>query len=516
MIISYLKAKVLVLFVLSLFVFESSSINSQTMRQTTALGLKTNDAETDSLSWAFHIAMGDIYSNIRIRKTGNPKTDAPLLFAGLDYNGAWTRDISISAWNGAAMIFPDIIKNSLNEVLIGDSIIGGQYWDNLIWTLGAWHYYLYSGDKPFLKKAYYAICRTLKNREQNEYESKYGLFRGAAVYGDGISAYDEEYTHTGEPNGGLWLSNIDKWIEANPLKKATTGEGLPMMVLSTNAVYYQTYIILSKIEHELGLKVNEQWEMKAKNLKLAINTHLWNKNRKTYDYYIDPWKTDHHQEALGIAFALLFQIADSTMASQVIKNCYVSPAGIPCVYPSYERYRTDSVSYGRHSGVVWAHAQGFWADAAAQFGGFSNFEHEYLTLTKEAIRDMQFREIYHPTTTLPYGGLQEDGFTQNNIRLWKSTERQTWSATAYLRMVLNVLIGIKPSVEGISFKSYLPVEFENFRLLNIPYRNCILNLYLKGKGHIIKQCKINGKISQPFIKANERGTKTIEIVLGNE
>ena len=501
----------------SIFSGAIPTMTAQVNHRTVAPGLKTNNSEYDTLSWAFHIAMGDIYSNIRIRQGGINQSESSLLFAGMDYHGAWTRDISISTWNGTAMIYPDIIKHSLNEVLTinseGDTIIGGQYWDNVIWTIGAWDYYLFSGDKPFLKSAYSAICRTLKDREENEYDSKFGLFRGAAVYGDGISAYDNEYTHTGEPNGGLWLSNIDKWLEANPLKKASVGVGLPMMVLSTNAVYYQTYILLSKIENELGLKVNKQWEQKAKKIKLAINKHLWNTSRNTYDYYIDPWKTDHHQEALGISFALLFNIADSAQARQVIQNTYSSPAGIPCVYPSYARYRKDSTSYGRHSGVVWAHAQGFWADAALKYGGQQAFNHVYFQLSKEAVRDMQFREIYHPTTTIAYGGLQEDGFTKGLICEWKSTERQTWSATAYLRMVLNGLLGLQADVDGLRIKPCLPTEFENFRLLNIPYRNCILNIYLQGSGNKIKQCTINDKTATPFIDANSEGIKTIKITL---
>ena len=40
---------------------------------------------------------------------------------------------------------------------------------------------------------------------------------------------------------------------------------------------------------------------------------------------------------------------------------------IACVEPSFDRYLKKG-GYGRHSGVVWPHAQGFWARAAFEKG----------------------------------------------------------------------------------------------------------------------------------------------------
>jgi len=479
--------------------------------------LKSNNVELDTLSSVFHIAIGDLLTNIRMRHTAEQGKEKPILFAGFDYTGAWTRDASINIWSGAGLLYPEIGKTTLLEVLKTDenkdTIIGGQYWDKIIWTIGAWNLYLYHGDKSFLKTAYQASVKTLAQLEKDEFETKMGLFRGGAVYGDGIAAYDDEYAHTGEYHEhGPWLSNVDKWPEANPEMKAKTGWGLPMMTLSTNCVYAQVYDILPKMEKELLLSETKSFEDKSKAIKAAINTHFWNKEKGQYDYYIDPWKTCDAQEGLGIAYALLFGISSPEQTEKTMQNTVVEPGGIPCVYPSFSRYLDkEGKHFGRHSGSVWTHVQGFWAHAAAVNGHVDAFNHEFSTLTNHTLRDMQFREIYHPKTGVAYGGLQEDGFKKGWIREWKSTERQTWGATAYLRMVFNGLFGMNFSEKGIDFKPVVPKEYENLRLVGIPYRYAILNLYLKGKGNKIKSFKLNGKEAAPFVPENSRGEYRIEM-----
>jgi len=482
--------------------------------------LKSNNFENDTLSSVFHIAIGDLFTNIRMRHNAQKGNEKPILFAGFDYTGAWTRDASINVWSGAGLLYPEIGKTTLMEILIKDenkdTLIGGQYWDKIIWTIGAWNLYLYHGDKSFLRTAYQASIKTLATLEKEEFDSEKGLFRGGAVYGDGIAAYDDEYTHTGEYKvDGPWLSNVDKWPEANPDKKAKTGWGLPMMTLSTNCVYAEVYSVLFKMEKELQLPQTKSFEDKAKAMKVAINSTFWNKQKNHYSYYIDPWKTCDSQEGLGISYALLFGISSRDQTVQTLLNSVVEPGGIPCVYPSFSRYLDkEAKHFGRHSGSVWTHVQGFWAHAAALNGDVKAFNHEFTTLTNHTLRDMQFREIYHPKTGIAYGGLQEDGFEKGKIREWKSTERQTWGATAYLRMVFNGLFGMNFSEKGINFKPVVPKKYENLRLTGIPYRNATLNMYVTGSGNQIKRFLLNGKESKPFLPADAKGNQVLEIEMG--
>ncbi len=481
--------------------------------------LKSNDIEDDTLSSVFHIAIGDVATNVRIRFNDSVGNEKPVLFAGFDYTGAWTRDASINVWNGAGLIVPDVAKNTLLEVLKtdpnGKKIIGGQYWDNIIWAVGVWNYYLYTGDKLFLKEAYEPIVNTIYEREKEEFDNTLNLFRGPAVYGDGISAYDDRYTATGEFTGDLWLSTIDKWAEANPTLKNPKGVGMPMMCLSTNCVYYEAYVILAKIEKELALAQSNTWNEKANALKTAINTHLWNAQKGTYYYYIDPWNKCDYQEGMGISFVLLFDIATSAQRDSIFKNIVVAPAGIPCVWPSFSRYfDTEKQSYGRHSGTIWTHIQGFWAQAAAMNQQSTFMQHEFDQLTRNTFRDKQFKEIYHPISGAIYGGLQEDGLVKDSIREWKSTDRQTWGATAYLRILFNGLLGMNFDEKGITFKPCITKEYKNLRVTNIHYREAILNIYVKGKGTKIKSFEVDGDMrTSAFISKEEKGKRSIIMTL---
>ena len=78
-----------------------------------------------------------------------------MILAGLDYDTPWTRDAAINVWNGAGLLLPDVARATLLSVLerAGETVrIGGQYWDAIIWTIGAWHHYLYTGDRELLDR----------------------------------------------------------------------------------------------------------------------------------------------------------------------------------------------------------------------------------------------------------------------------------------------------------------------------------------------------------------------------
>jgi hypothetical protein len=494
-------------------------VNAQYPNQYHLPILKTSN---DTVDGVFHIALGNILSNIRIRGRADNAEVKPLLWAGLDYGGAWTRDAAINVWNGAGLLFPDVSKNTLMELLRetdGKLIVTGQYWDKMIWSSGAWNYYLYTGDKEFLSTAYEAIVNTIGIMEKDEFDPNLNLFRGAAVMGDGIGAYDDKYTNINGYDGNVYTTaSIEKWARSkdNANKRNPAGGGLPMMCLSTNCVYYETYQILSKMERTLGKKVDPLWQTKAENLKASINKHLWNPEKGTYSYYLDPWGKCDYQEGMGISFAILFGVADKDQQEMIFKNTYTAPAGIPMLWPCWPRYYNEKdQTYGRFSSVM-NMVQGFWAKAAAQNGQSGRFFYDFKQLTINVWRDKQFREIYHPVTGLPYGGLMENIHVRplgSSIHEFESTNIQTWGATAYLSMVLNGLAGMEFSESGINFHPFLPGELRNFSLLNMPYRNTVLNINIKGNGNVIESFMLNGKASKPFIGAEEKGVKNIVITL---
>ncbi len=460
------------------------------------------------LNAAFRIALGNLVGNIQPFQDGLLDEPRRCILAGLEYDTPWTRDTAINVWNGAGLIFPTESRNTLLSVLErgedGKVAIGGQYWDAIIWTSSAWAYYLYTGDRDFLALAFSATLNSLDRFEKNEYNLFTGLFRGPACYGDGVAAYPDRYART---NGS---SSILDWPKCNPDLTAPSGFGIPLQALSTNCLYYNAYRLLDEMAGELGKPSNPNWREKAIALKTAINSHFW-KGKAGYRYLVDDRDSCDHQEGLGSSFALLFGIASTDQERQVLDSQVITPFGIPCVWPAFERYRRTDDSYGRHSGTVWPHVQGFWAEVAARAGEPEKFRHELIHLAGLAARDGMFAEIYHPTNGAVYGGLQEGSPDWQ----WHSCRQQTWSATAFLRMVLMGLFGMRFDPKGITFHPLLPEGVTHVTLADLPYRHQNLHLTIVGSGSQVKQFTINGhKTADVFLNADGKGEQEVKIEVG--
>ena len=136
-------------------------------------------SDNSTLDEAFRIAIGDLAWQCRAVQGRPVGETGAVLLAGLDYGTPWTRDAAINAWNGTSLIIPDVARNTLLSVLErsdGGVRIGGQYWDAIVWTTGAWHHYLYTGDKQFLALALEATKNSLVYFEQTEFDAKENLF----------------------------------------------------------------------------------------------------------------------------------------------------------------------------------------------------------------------------------------------------------------------------------------------------------------------------------------------------
>lgn len=464
------------------------------------------------LNHAFRIAIGDLVSNIQPFQDGLLTEKQPCILAGLEYDTPWTRDTAINIWNGAGLIFPEAARSTLLAVLEqrdAGVFIAGQYWDAIIWTTGAWAYYLYTGDRALLGLALQATRNSLAYFEATEFNPQTGLFRGPACYGDGVAAYPDRYART---NGS---SSILDWPAHNPAEAALAGFGIPMQTLSTNCLYYNAYRLAGLMSQELGLPASPSWRARAEALRAAIQNELWDERLGRFLYLVDPWERSQHQEGLGNCFAILFELTNTNQARRVIEQQIITPQGIPCVWPTFERYQQgDPQAYGRHAGPVWPHIQGFWAEVTARYGlnwplAASAFRFELMKLAELAVRDGHFAEIYHPISGEIYGGVQE-----GQDHDWHSCRRQTWSATAYLRMAMMGLAGMAFSPTGISFSPHLPEGVNHLELSPMPYRQQTLNLVINGSGTQIREFKLNGiQLAQPFLPATNQGAQVVEIQL---
>jgi glycogen debranching enzyme len=475
------------------------------------VAIPTLHTDNGTVNAAFRIAVGDLLGNVAPFQDGLLEKPVPVILAGLDYGTPWTRDASINSWNGASLIVPEVARNTLLSVLVrsdGRVRIGGQYWDCIVWATGAWHHYLYTGDKQFLALALEATKNSLDYFEQTEFDAADNLFRGPG-WSDGVAAYPDEYADAGGSSGIL------DWPKHNPAKMSKPGYGIPMKALSTNCLYYNAYVTAEKMAVELKAPVDPRWKTKAARLKRAINAELWNEEKGNYRFLVGPLGKCDLQEGLGSSYALLFGIADPKQAEAVFASQHVTPAGLPCGWPNLRRYETpDGMSFGRHIGTVWPQIQGFWAEAAARAGKAEVFGHELFNLAAHATRDKQFAEIYHPITGKVYGGLQESG--KQGIILWQATSRQTWAATAYLRMILLGLAGMRFDSDGIRFQPCVPKGLSHVELRSVTYRSMNLDLTIQGTGTTVKRCLINGQeVKDGLLGAVGEGRKQVTIIISD-
>lgn len=424
--------------------------------------------------------------------------------AGGGYEQPWTRDASVNSWNAASLLEPDVARNTLWSVVQrepdGKLIVqqDNQWWDQVVWVVAAWNHYAVTGDRAFLAHAYEAARETLARARTRHFGEALDLFAGPGFFNDGIAAYPAPPATPTEDRGSFVLDYPG------------TDE---LMVLSTNCLHVKAYRSGASMARELGEDTTAAaFTAIADTLALKINRYFWNAGKRTYGYLRIDGNTepptlnlDDHQEGVGLAFALLFDIADSARARAVLENAHVEPRGIVDVYPSFPRFGDRP---GRHNVTVWPMVEGFWALAAAHRGDEGAFAREASNLAQLAASSAgHFYEIYDARTGVPEGGWQAG-------RHWDSEPDQTWSATAYLAMIYRGLFGMSFTPAGIELRPLLPAGWGDVALSGLRYRGMRLDLRLHGRGCVVSAFRLDGRTAaKPFVPASLTGAHSVDITL---
>ncbi len=423
--------------------------------------------------------------------------------AGGGYDQPWTRDASVNSWNAANLLEPTVARNTLWAVVKrqknGRLIVqqDKEWWDQVIWVTAAWKHYEVTGNRAFLRRAYQTAVDTLKHDRKKHFNTHFGLFEGPAFLNDGIAGYPSPPADARDSHGSFVLDypGADR-----------------LMVLSTNCLYVAAYRNAAKMARALGRPAKQAaaLEEQANTLAAKIRKRFWIPDKHRFGYFIhgtgpQAGKLETYQEGSGQAFAILFHVATRKQAHVIVRHIKLLPHGIPDVYPSFPRYRKHP---GRHNAIVWPMVEGFWADAAARAGDVAAFARAMTNLAGLAAGTHEhFYEIYNGTTGRPDGGWQTG-------HEWKSQPDQTWSATAYLRMVFTDLFGMRFRADGIVFKPTLPRGWGAVSLTDVHYRNAELTIRLRGAGDRVRSFRLDGrKLAQPGIPATLHGKHKIEIVL---
>lgn len=438
-------------------------------------------------------------------------TDPPGTFirAGGGYRQPWTRDASVNSWNAASLLEPTVARNTLWAVVRrradGGLVVqqDDQWWDQCVWVVAAWNHYLVTGDRRFLADAYETARNTLALRRASDYAAADGLFRGPAFFNDGVAGYPAPPAT--DPETSSFVLDY----------RGTETQ----MTLSTNALYAEAYRDAALMATDLERPRAESSELKAMadSLAASVNRRFWMASEGRYAYFIHAddgagaGTLDGSQEAAGQAFAILFHVADSARARSILRHVHEEPWGIPDVWPHFSRY--DDAHPGRHNVVVWPMVQGFWADAAVEVGDETGFARAVRRLAALAVDDDKgaghFQEIYDPVSGAVDGGWQTGHH-------WDAQPDQTWSATAYLRMIHRGLFGMRFTTNGVDFHPLLPPGWGEAKLSNVRYRDATLDVTLRGAGRRIRGFRVDGaETATHSVSATTTGLHTVLITLGS-
>ncbi|WP_435129673.1 MGH1-like glycoside hydrolase domain-containing protein [Actinacidiphila sp. bgisy144] len=418
----------------------------------------------------------------------------------------WTRDAAVNAWNATSLLAPVIGRNTLWAVVDrgDDGLVvqqDNQWWDQVVWVLGAWHHYLVTGDREFLADAYRTAAGTLAIRRAKNFDTALGLYRGPSFMNDGIAGYPAP----------PWTAGVDSSFV---LDYPHTDE---LMCLSTNCLYYGAHRAAGDMAQALGHPSEAAAHRAAAGaVRAAIDTHLWRADAGTYGYFVHggdalSGRLDTSQEGAGLAFAVLLGVADAARAAQVVAGAHWQPHGIVNVWPHFDRF--SDAKPGRHNVTVWPMVHSMFGHAAAVAG--------QVDLFARAVRELaalvqgsgnSFYELYDSNSGAVDGGWQTGGDgTQSHFT---SQPDQAWSATGYLRMILAGLFGVDCTEQGLRLSPTLPAGWGPATLRGLPYRAATVDVVLKGAGARVRACTVDGRRAAPLLPAGATGHHTVEITLG--
>lgn len=416
----------------------------------------------------------------------------------------WTRDAAVNAWSGVSLLAPDVGRNTLWSVVdrARDGLVvqqDNQWWDQIVWVLAAHHHYLVTGDRDFLARAYDTSARTLAARRAEHFDPSFGLFAGPGFMNDGISGY---------PSPPASKSVHSSFVLDHP-------HAAKLMCLSTNCLYYGAHQALAAMSEALGHPVQAaSFRSDAEHLRTAIDQHLWRADAGTYGYLVHgdgplAGHLDTSQEGAGLALAILLGVADSRRAGQILDSTHWQPYGIVNVWPHFPRF--DDRHPGRHNVMVWPMVHGLYGQAAADAGRSEPFALAVDTLAGLVTASGGFYELYNSVTGKVDGGWQ--GGASGHADHFVSQPDQTWSATAYLRLIHEGLFGLTFTDDSLRLAPCLPSTWGPVSLRGLRYRGMTLDVRLSGGGGRVESCTVDGLAGDPVVAADGQGHHTIEVAL---
>lgn len=420
-----------------------------------------------------------------------------MMRAGGSYQTPWTRDAAINTWAAGRLLEPEVARNTLFAVCIkdknGDPIIqpDDQRWDRVVWCVGAWQYFLATGDLEFLTVARGIVERALKRLDEEWFSKENGLYRGGSFFNDGISGYPADIYRPGKDHS---------FMGEHPATET-------IFSFSTNCIYCEAWRILDRMNAILGISDPEPYKRHAA-LKESILRTFWNEKEGKCNYLMYPdGRIDPSQELAGISFGVLFGILPEKALDDLMEETF----GIPSIMPPFPGLFSKERP-GRHNNLVWPFLNGFYIQAAAGAGKVQLAGDELRKMTALLNSADGIYEIYNPYDGSVDGGWQIGGDDLQG-HLWDSCPDQTWSATSFIGAVLQGIFGIRMEEDGVHFRPCVPEYLKDSSVRGLVIRGKKYDVVIRGCGREVAAVTLNGKAVNGAGIPYENALQVNEIVL---
>lgn len=459
-------------------------LNKQEEQKSTASSWKLSKDISAFPQYKSSYPLVDALYNLALEEMENAVEPDSTFRTGKEWAGVWTRDISYSIILSMATLQPKVAEYSLmrkvkNDRVIQDTGTGGSYpvsSDRMIWAVAAWEVYKTTGDKNWLRKAYNIIRNSVDDDLKVVFNEETGLVKGESSFLDW-----REQTYP-------------KWMQSADIYESEC--------LGTSAVHYQTNKVLAEMASLLNDKFSTDKYLKVANkIKEGINTYLWMPEKGYYGQFLygRKYKTlSPRSEALGEALTVIFDIAGSEKAKQVVSNTPVNNFGIPCIYPQIPNIPPY------HNNGVWPFVQSYWSLAAAKVGNDKALTQSISAIYRPAALFLTNKENFVASNG-DFAG------TQIN------SSNMLWSLSGNISMIYKVLFGMDFRANSLQFKPVVPKALAGVRsLTNFGYRNANLDILMEGYGNEIRSITLDGKpLKNAEVFASLKGKHVIKIMLSN-
>lgn len=403
--------------------------------------------------------------------------------AGAKWPGVWTRDISYSILLSLAIINPDASKKSLvakvnNDRIIQDTGTGGSWpisTDRITWTLAAWEVYTVTGDRHWLEYAYDVIKNSVEDDLKVTYNPSMNLFYGESSF---LDWREQTYPH--------WMEPTDIYQSHN---------------LGTNAVFYEAFNILDKMEKVLDIP-SDSYRAISELIKMGINEQLWMEDIGYYGQYIygrNFQTLSPKSETLGESLTVLFDIADEKQQMKIIESLPVSKFGVTCIFPQIPNIPPY------HNNGIWPFVVAYWTWASAKVENVKSVEHGLASIYRAAALFLTNKENIVAST---------GDFMGTEI----NSDRQLWSVAGNLAMIYRVFYGMSFSPDELTLTPFIPKPYAGKRMLkNLKYRNANITIIINGFGSKIASVTLDGKaVKKARIPHDLEGNHKLIINMAND